>query len=300
MKDKELHRRDFLRVILAGFGAYLASCKPRVYDDPLPPVLTTRTFTPAPSSTLTPSPTDTRTPFPTGTNTHTPAPTHSPTPTGTPTPTHIPTYQYVFGPSTPTMFGKIGWRIWSSQKAVGGKIEIVEDPVFGKVMKHIVTDNMVMENKQQICRIYRGFRGSGIEGDKLPVTMTWSVYFSETYAAGSDGWIDYGGLSVGGAYCSLRSSGGVLFKSKKYHPTSDRGITLQPNTWYKLAMRIGPDRKIEYYIDDHLEAVFEVEPPRELQVVSGHAGVYGMNIGKNLDISAGRCYILNSNIILTG
>ena len=309
-----LHRRGFIKlVLLAGGTPFLSACQ-KVLSAPPPSTNLTVTETPKLTAAATTTPTQTPTLTRTPTRTPTKTPTATRILTETPTPTEIPKYQYVYGPNTRYVDGLHDWTVWSGRNLQGGKIEKKDDPTFGKVMKYTILNNRVQEKGQQLCRIYYGFNGPAIEGDNFPLLMTWHINFSPSYDAISpNGWINFGGLfnsdkwygEVWEAMCNInmRANGEIHYKSKRYDSGNDQilnGVTLKPNRWYKLAIRIFPDGKIFFYLDDKLEATLQADPSRKIRVVGGHAGAYGRDIAKGTDVSDGKCYILNSNITLTG
>ncbi len=87
-------RRDFLKLLLAGIGGWLASCLPRRRDEP-PPPSATPSATDAPPPTATPSPTPSPTPTPTA------------APSATPTPTPVPCFR-LLAPQNGTSLPALG------------------------------------------------------------------------------------------------------------------------------------------------------------------------------------------------
>lgn len=110
MKDK-VSRRDFIKVVFTGVGAFLASCLPRNQQ------------TSDPTSTPTVTNTSTDTPSPTSTST----PTATPTETLTPTPTEIPCFSLLTPENEAKLkaLGKVTFSWGAMQGAFNYKLEII-------------------------------------------------------------------------------------------------------------------------------------------------------------------------------
>jgi len=194
------------------------------------------------------------------------------------------------------------WNVpgWSYEHFIGGKLRIVDDPKYGKVLHHEIEDATANPFRIYFDRFGNRIKGRGgrvrvpiwLSPDYVPPADGWASLFSVFYATSDDG----GG--VGFTTIGLSSKRIPYITAKK--PLSGETYKiylgqkpLAPTMWHNLDF-IMLDGDLSYYLEDALEASGPMDPdtPFKGDLKGVHAGGYGVKLPKGAYVRNGPIEIL--------
>lgn len=193
----------------------------------------------------------------------------------------------------------------------GGRIEVVEDPTYGKVLRHTITDNTVLEDGKRKVRVYLtagwGRPEAGSCSVKIPIRLSTAYRPARVYddgtAAEDGGWAnllsvfsttpqtdrDYNILGNIDIWPNMVP---VINAKKPYSGESyafyEGKTVLKANKWYELELHVDKNGIVHLMVNGIEEASGPLAPEnRKLQVEFVHGGAYGTGLPNGAYIDNG-------------